>query len=104
MPDTPTRRRFIAGAVCPRCALMDKIVVDLDTDQRECVSCGFSEGRPAEPAASGSASSPSKNPVSVQEVPTRVSRAVSRRVETPAQPITLIDAAPPESGDSGAAD
>ncbi len=34
MQEKPHRRRFIAGAVCPRCALMDKIVVDLDTDQR----------------------------------------------------------------------
>ena len=100
MPDTPARRRFIAGAVCPRCARMDKILVDLDTDHRECVSCGFSEGRPGQPAAS----STSKSPVSVQEVPTRVSRAVARRVETPAQPITLIDAAPPDSGDPGSAD
>ena len=100
MPDTPARRRFIAGAVCPRCARMDKIVVDLATDQRECVSCGFSEGRPAESVAG----SPGKGPVSVQEVPTRVSRAVARRVETPAQPITLIDAAPSEGGDSGSAD
>ena len=34
MPDNPQHRRFIAGAVCPRCAAMDKIAVDLDTDQR----------------------------------------------------------------------
>ena len=46
MSENSPRRRFIAGAVCPRCALMDKIVVDLDTDQRHCVSCGFSEARP----------------------------------------------------------
>ena len=100
MPDTPARRRFIAGAVCPRCALMDKIIVDLDTDQRECVSCGFSEGRPGQPAVSD----PSKRSVSVQEVPTRVSRAVARRVETPAQPITLIDTGKPDKGKTGPAD
>ena len=29
---TSSNRRFIAGAVCPRCAQMDKIVVDLETD------------------------------------------------------------------------
>ena len=75
---TPThRRRFIAGAVCPRCARMDKIVVDLDTDLRECVSCGFSEERPQ----SGSTA----------ELPTRVSRASARRVETPTEAVTLID-------------
>ena len=80
---TPSnRRRFIAGAVCPRCAKMDKIVVDLDTDLRECVSCGFSEERPqGGPAA---------------EVATRVSRAAARRVETPAEAVTLVD---PAKGD-----
>ena len=40
------KRRFIAGAVCPKCAGMDKIVM-YDTDDghrfRECVSCGFKE-------------------------------------------------------------
>lgn len=100
MPDIPARRRFIAGAVCPRCARMDKIIVDLDTDQRECVSCGFSEGRPEQSATS----TPAKSPVAVQEVPTRVSRAVARRVETPAQPITLIDTAQAGKGKPDPAD
>ena len=71
------RRRFIAGAVCPRCGVMDRIVVDLDSDLRECVACGFSEERPQAPAAS--------------ELPTRVSRAAARRVETAAEVVTLID-------------
>lgn len=87
MQDKPHRRRFIAGAVCPRCALLDKIVVDMDTDQRICVSCGFSEDRPGLPASSplaGTVQQPT-------ELPTRASRAVARRVETPAQAITLID-------------
>jgi uncharacterized metal-binding protein (TIGR02443 family) len=72
-----SRRRFIAGAVCPRCAAMDKIVVDLDSDLRECVSCGFSEARPQAPAPA--------------ELKTRVSRASARRVETPAEAVRLID-------------
>jgi len=71
------RRRFIAGAVCPRCSKMDKIVVDLDTDLRECVACGFSDERP--PAAP------------TEELRTRVSRASARRVETPADPVRLLD-------------
>ena len=87
MQDNPHRRRFIAGAVCPRCALMDKMVVDMDTDQRFCVSCGFSEARPGMPAQSAS---PTLTPKPV-EVPTRVSRAAARRVESPAEAITLID-------------
>ena len=41
-------RRFIAGAVCPRCGLMDKLLVDSETERRECVSCGFTDARPAD--------------------------------------------------------
>ena len=86
MQDKPSRRRFIAGAVCPRCALMDKILVDLDTDQRVCVSCGFTEARPGLPSTT--------TPAQVApELPTRVSRAAARRMQTPAQPITFIDPA-----------
>jgi uncharacterized metal-binding protein (TIGR02443 family) len=40
-----TKRRFMAGAVCPRCSQMDSIVVyNLDgKDFRECVKCDFKE-------------------------------------------------------------
>jgi uncharacterized metal-binding protein (TIGR02443 family) len=87
MQNSGGRRRFIAGAVCPRCALMDKVVVDLDSDQRVCVSCGFSEERPGVPAVGpGSVVTPESS-----ELATRVSRAAARRVETPAEAITLID-------------
>ena len=72
-------RRFIAGAVCPRCAKMDKIIIDLDTDLRECVACGFSEARPQ-------ADHPRE-----RELPTRVNRAAARRVETPAEAVRLLD-------------
>ena len=40
------KKRFIAGAVCPRCSLMDKIVMYTDDEgmqTKECVECGFSE-------------------------------------------------------------
>lgn len=79
------RRRFIAGAVCPRCAVMDRIVIDLDSDRRECVACGFSEERPQAPESA--------------ELPTRVSRAAARRVETPAEVVTLIDPGSSEASD-----
>ena len=42
-----TRRKFIAGAVCPECGVMDRIVVEAagsDTIRR-CVACGFSDSR-----------------------------------------------------------
>ena len=39
------KRRFIAGAVCPRCGEMDRIVAFKENEEnfRECVSCGFKE-------------------------------------------------------------
>lgn len=73
-PDKP--RRFIAGAVCPRCAVMDRIVVTSDGETRECIECGFSEARPTETPA---------------EVKTRVNRAAARRVETAPQVVRLLD-------------
>ncbi len=38
-------KRFIAGAVCPRCAEMDKIVMYSNDDGqfRECVACGYTD-------------------------------------------------------------
>lgn len=46
-------RRFIAGAVCPRCSEMDKLVVynDQGKDFRECVACGYKEEMHFKPVA-----------------------------------------------------
>ena len=43
-------RRFIAGAVCPECQKMDKIVTYKQDgeDIAECVSCGYVSQRPKE--------------------------------------------------------
>ena len=68
-------RRFIAGAVCPRCGLMDKLVVESGGNERECVSCGYRDARPTEVT---------------RELTTRVNRPAARRVETPAEPVTLV--------------
>jgi hypothetical protein len=40
-----SQRRFVAGAVCPRCSEMDKLVVysEAGKDYRECVACGFKD-------------------------------------------------------------
>lgn len=83
MQNKPQGRRFIAGAVCPRCAQMDKTVIDPETDQRICIHCGFAEDRPGLPEPTG------RPP----ELPTRVSRAAARRVQTRAEPVTLLDSA-----------
>ena len=83
-----SKRRFIAGAVCPRCGAMDKIVVDLDSDTRACVACDFSEARPPDPTQ--------------EELQTRVNRGKARRVETAAEPVRLLDPQPaPPSDDDG---
>ncbi|MEQ9465389.1 MAG: YheV family putative metal-binding protein [Haliea sp.] len=81
-PIAPPSRRFIAGAVCPRCSAMDTIVVDRDTDLRECVACGFSDPRPKDKAPAPA------------EPGTRVSRAAARRVETAAEAVRILEPAP----------
>ena len=42
---TTVKKRFIAGAVCPSCSAMDRIVMYRlgDLDFRECVECGFKD-------------------------------------------------------------
>lgn len=39
------KKRFIAGAVCPKCSAMDKIInyCDEHKNYRECVACGFKD-------------------------------------------------------------
>lgn len=57
-------RRFIAGAVCPKCAEMDKTVmyrVSEVEQVRECIRCGFKE-------------SIRDDDVEVNEPPTRVNQ------------------------------
>lgn len=41
-------KRFIAGAVCPRCAMLDRLVIyaSASGNVRECVNCGFSDQQP----------------------------------------------------------
>ncbi|SFR65753.1 hypothetical protein SAMN05216203_2260 [Marinobacter daqiaonensis] len=49
-------KRFIAGAVCPRCAAMDRLTMFTDDDgvqHRECVSCGFTDTQGDPPPDSG---------------------------------------------------
>lgn len=47
-------KRFIAGAVCPRCGEMDRLMSYSKDGQtiRECVACDFSEGLVANVAPS----------------------------------------------------
>ncbi len=73
-------RRFIAGAVCPRCGKQDKLVIDTETERRECVSCGFSDQRPTQAQT---------------ELRTRVNRP--SRKDTSAEPVRLVE--PPAEED-----
>ncbi len=53
----PKSPRFIAGAVCPKCSEVDRIVVKEEEDRsyRFCVSCGFTDDKPEAPTAPSAA-------------------------------------------------
>ncbi len=55
------QKRFIAGAVCPSCAVMDRLVIfeEDGISKRACVACGFTYSQ-------------SSNRSPLQELPTRV--------------------------------
>ena len=42
-----SKRRFIAGAVCPKCKAMDRIVLIITGEIKiqECVNCGFKQSQ-----------------------------------------------------------
>jgi uncharacterized metal-binding protein (TIGR02443 family) len=58
-------KRFVAGAVCPRCAQMDTIRVYRNEirEYRECVKCDYKDGQNLD-----------GSPDSVQELATRVNQ------------------------------
>lgn len=43
------QRRFIAGAVCPRCQQMDKLYIETDPAIATCAACGFVMDQANEP-------------------------------------------------------
>lgn len=48
---TSSVKRFIAGAVCPKCQLVDKLVVYSKDEQEicECVRCGYQQQQESAP-------------------------------------------------------
>lgn len=42
------KKRFIAGAKCPKCQALDRVVLFTTADDEwiECIECGYSERRP----------------------------------------------------------
>lgn len=73
--DGAPRRRFIAGAVCPECGEMDRIVLEEAEagSRRVCVACGFSDDM---------------KPASGRLPPTRFDR---RNAPTQSTPVRILD-------------
>lgn len=74
-----TVKRFIAGAVCPRCGEMDRLVSYEKDGQsiRECVECDFSESLVAQ--------------VEKQEMKTRVNHIPEENVEEHVSAVKILD-------------
>lgn len=80
-----TKKRFIAGAICPRCKALDKIVMyrEHDVDIRACVECGFQDESRFQPQ--------------VREMQTRVNTPAEQIAEE-TQVVRIFDL-PPERGE-----
>lgn len=72
------QKRFIAGAVCPRCGEQDKLTMYEEDEQtfRECVSCDFHEQMQFQGL--------------VRELDTRVNRSEAEK-QTETRPVKLMD-------------
>lgn len=79
---TQTPKRFIAGAICPRCSAMDRIRSweQNGIRYRDCVSCDFFEQLPIEDDT-------------IPEVPTRVNqpRERQRPASEEITPVRILD-------------
>ncbi|WP_372610222.1 YheV family putative zinc ribbon protein [Halomonas sp.] len=74
------QKRFIAGAICPRCAEMDRIRTweQHNIRYRDCVSCDFFEQLPIEDQA-------------LPELETRVNRPDEEPQRQDIQPVRILD-------------
>ena len=71
----PKSPRFIAGAVCPKCSEVDRIVVKEEEGRsyRFCVSCGFTDDKPETPTAPSAAlKGRFEKPIVTQEEPKKL--------------------------------
>lgn len=75
-------KRFIAGAVCPRCGEMDRLVTYTSEEGtfKECVSCDFSEKQIAQ--------------VEMAELETRVNHFPEEEKDDQAQVVQIVDLKP----------
>lgn len=76
-----TPKRFIAGAICPRCASMDKVRTweQSGTRYRDCVACDFFEQLPIE------------QPTNAEEIETRVNRTREEQKKSDVQTVRILD-------------
>jgi uncharacterized metal-binding protein (TIGR02443 family) len=74
-------KRFIAGAVCPRCAAMDRLRTweQNGIRYRDCVACDFFEQLPIE------------EPGQAQELETRVNRPREEQERSDMQAVRILD-------------
>lgn len=72
------KKRFIAGAVCPKCSAMDRVVMyrEGDADFRECVECGFKDEMRLQSAP--------------RELETRVNQTAASKASE-VQPVKILD-------------
>lgn len=75
------KKRFIAGAVCPRCAAMDTLKAweQNGTRYRECVDCDFFEQLPMEESQN------------VEELKTRVNTPAPDESDNEIQTVRILD-------------
>ena len=75
-----TPKRFIAGAICPRCAAMDKLRAweANGIRYRDCVACDFFEQLPIEAQ-------------DAPELTTRVNKARADERRNSVQPVRILD-------------
>ncbi|MDR5907705.1 YheV family putative zinc ribbon protein [Franzmannia qiaohouensis] len=73
-------KRFIAGAICPRCAAMDRIRAweQHGVRYRDCVACDFFEQLPIEESAA-------------DELETRVNRVRDEQASNDVQTVRILD-------------
>ncbi|NVK37635.1 MAG: YheV family putative metal-binding protein [Gammaproteobacteria bacterium] len=86
------QKRFIAGAVCPKCSEMDKLVMyknEEGRDVRECVACDYIDVMKSEEEMAAEAQ--------VAELQTRVTPIGKAVRDEGEQAIKIFDAMPPSN-------
>lgn len=80
-------KRFVAGAVCPKCSEMDRTVIynnDDGDEVRECIACGFSQ------TSSEQQAEDQARQVEADQLATRVSPLGKAVLDDGEQPLKII--------------